>query len=84
MEHLVKDALDMAEFHQLQQGGILLIQSSWAVHRNRPETHPMGIKTKHENLRTSPTNPTGLHPTSYVILADWVSSHIKKLIIKIQ
>jgi tRNA U34 5-methylaminomethyl-2-thiouridine-forming methyltransferase MnmC len=83
-EHLVKDATDMVESHQLQQGEALLVQSSWRAHRNTPETHPMGSKTKHKNLRTPPTNPTGLRPTSYVILADWVSSRIRKLMIKIQ
>jgi hypothetical protein len=72
MEHLVKDTTDMIESHQLQQGGAILVQSNWAAHRNRPETHPMGSKTKHKNLQIPPTNPTGLHPTSYVILADWV------------
>jgi hypothetical protein len=84
MEHLVKDAIDIVESHQLQQGGALLVQSSWAAHRNRPETHPMGSKTKHKNLQTPSTSPTGLHPSSYVILADWVSSHIRKLMIKIK
>jgi hypothetical protein len=84
MEHFVKDAIDMVESHQLHKGGALLVQSSWAAHRKRPETHPMCIKPKHKNLQTPSTNPTGLHPRSYVILADWVSSHIRKLMIKIQ
>jgi hypothetical protein len=84
MEHLVKDPIDMVESHQLQQGGALLVQSSWAARRNRPETHPMGSKTKHKNLQIPPTNLTGLRPSSYVILTDWVSSHIRKLMITIQ
>jgi hypothetical protein len=84
MEHLVKDTTDMVESHQLQQGGALIVQSSWAAHRNRPETHSIGIKTKHKNHQTAPTSPTGMHPSSFVILADWVSSHRRKLMIKIQ